>query len=101
MTVVAFATIAPQANPSRPEVVERTATGTVPGAMPAGTGAERPQLMPLVTVPLPDTCPVTAQTWLAALPHGTPAWPLVWTCAMACWRVRLAAVAVGLGVAGV
>jgi hypothetical protein len=37
-----------------------------------------------VTEPVPLTCPLTAQVWPVMLAHGTPDWPVGWTCASAC-----------------
>src|SRR5438270_161504 len=96
--------VVPQENASRPDVVVRTATGTTPAATPPGTATVRfhctlPARNPVpLTGPVPDTCPLTVQTWFAVAAQGTPAWPLVCTCPMACCTVRLDALAVGLGV---
>src|SRR5581483_4691468 len=75
-TLVAFASTGPQVKPSRPLVVERTATGAVLTATPAGIWAERPQFMLPVTEPLPVTCPDAVQDWPTTVAQGAPVWPL-------------------------
>src|SRR5690242_19506615 len=90
VTVLTTTGLPVQGNPSCPRLVVMTATGTVPGATPPGTTAERFHCMLPPDQPRPETCPLTVQPWPHCPAQGTPNWPLGGTRLIACCTDRLA-----------